>query len=562
MRKKRKFPLVVETNKLQINFVNVCKLKITDLILPEMKKFTFPFFLVSLLWVLPLLASAQTGTFTKVFFDMAGTAHVYATIATHDQGFLIAGDRNDQPLVMKIDQDGNILWQKRLSRPYSRFLCAIASHDSGFLLAGTVFNLAPASEDFLCVKLNASGDTLWSRAIDMGIEDRAFGITESVDHEVVITGYSTPDGASAPSIAVMKLDSAGNLLWGETFYSGNSNNVGRGVCQTPDGGFMVTGSIASATPYNEGLILMKLAPDGTLSWIKRQASTAGQHSQGHDLKVVPGGLVMFNYSTDAGMGLLKTNLLGDVLWSKGYGWSNTVYYGTPGPKLSSTSAGGFQFAQYNDMFGPGGAARTDSSGNLLWSSDIVVISNSALETSDGGCLVTGNGPIYGVSLSPSEWPQIGLVKTDSTGFSSECVWGGAFWESPSTIIWSTPSITSTLKGTISAIHPAIISSIDLDTTSGCVRVFGSVAEDQPQPNSLLVFPNPTDGDFSVQMDKPDSGEISSLEIYNSLGALVYRTSDANTLQSTVIMHNPPAGIYLVRAICEGNPYMQRLVVCR
>jgi hypothetical protein len=527
-----------------------------------MNKISKTFLVLSLLALITITNYAQQATFTRVFYDMEGTAQVYATIATPDQNFLIAGTRNDQPLAMKIDQSGNILWQKRLALPFSHFSCAIASRDSGFLLAGSTSNPAPGSEEFLCVKLNQSGDTIWSRTIDLGYEDRAFGIAESADHEVLITGYSTPDGASPASIAVVKLDSAGNLLWGRTYYSGTSANVGRGVCQIPDGGFVVAGSIASASPYNEGLFLMKLTPDGTLSWIKRQTTTASDQSQGLDVKAVPGGLIVFNASTDAGVGLLKTDFAGNVLWSKGYIWSNFVYFGTPGPKLGQTSRGGFLFVQYLDMFGPGGAAETDSTGNLIWSDELVVISLSALETSDGGCLVTGNGPIMGVSMSPSDLPQIGLIKTDSTGNSSDCVWGGGFWESPNTVSWSTPPITSTVKGSLSMIHPLVIGSVDLDTISGCVTVFGSVAEELQKPNSLLVFPNPSCGIFKVQMEKPDAGKISSLEIYNSMGALVYRSAEANMSQPTVRMQNPSAGIYQVRVICGGRAYTQRIVVCR
>ncbi len=519
--------------------------------------------------------SAQQTTYTKVYYDMTGSAQVYATIATPGQNFLIAGERNDEPLVMKIDSSGSILWQKRLALPYSQLYCAIATRDSGFLLAGKISNPAPAFEDFLCMKLSQAGDTLWTRAIDLGIEDRAFGITESAAHEVVITGYSTPDGASASSIAVVKLDSSGNFLWGRTFYGGNSANVGRGICQVPDGGFVVTGSIAGASPYNEGLILMKLTPDGDLSWIKKQANLVGIYSQGFDIKPLPGGLIVYWTSTDAGVSLMKTDLSGNVLWSKGYTWSNTVYYGTPGPKLGQTSQGGYLFVQYFDMFGTGGAAKTDSSGNLLWSDFVVVISNSAMETSDGGCLISGNGPIYGVSMSPSDRPQIGIIKTDSAGNSTDCAFLGGFWESPYTISWLTPSITSTVKGTATKIHPAIISLIDLDTISGCVTVFGSATENQPQSSSLLIFPNPSDGKFSLEFTTPVSSGTMLLEVFDCRGKQVYRSAlpAINPLPVTlsslpginvvpVTLSSLPPGIYLIRVIAGDEVYTKKLIICR
>lgn len=506
--------------------------------------------------------SAQQAIYTKVYYDMTGSAQVYATIATPDQGFLMAGERNDQPLIMKIDPSGNILWQKRLALPYSHLYCAIATQDSGFLLAGKIANPAPAFEDFLCVKLNQAGDTLWTRAIDLGIEDRAFGITESADHAIMITGYSTPDGASPSSIAVVRLDSAGNFLWGRTFYSGNSANVGRAICQVPDGGFVVTGSIANASPFREGLMLMKLTLDGELSWIKKEDNITGVHSQGYDIKPLPGGLIVYGTDTDAGVSLMKTDLSGNVIWSKGYIWSNTAWYGTPAAKLGQTAQGGFLLVQNLDMFGPGGAAKTDSSGNVIWSDFVVVISNSALETSDGGCLISGNGPIYGVSLSPSDRPQIGIIKTDSTGNSTECVNLGGFWDSPNPVSWMTPPITSTIKGTGSEIHPVIISSVDLDTTSGCVTVFGSVVEDQPQSNSLVIFPNPSDGTFSLEFSGPVTSETMLLEIFDCRGEQVHRSALPAINPLPVTLSSLLPGIYHIRITTGDEVFAKRLIISR
>ncbi len=533
--------------------------------LPSVRSVTMKKLFSTLLATLMVLifqsGSAQQSTYTKVYYDMAGSALVQATVATPGQNFLMAGQRDDQPLVMKIDPSGNILWQKRLENPNSHFYCAIATRDSGFLLAGKISNPSePSLEDMLCVKLNQAGDTLWSRAIDLGIEDRAFGITEGVSHEILITGYSVPDGASPPSIAVVKLDSAGNFLWGRTYYSGNAANVGRGICQVPDGGFVVTGSIANATPYREGLILMKLTPDGELDWIKKQDNTTGVQTQGYDIKPRPDGLIVYGAGTDAGVSLMKTDLSGNVIWSKGYIWCNTTWYGSPVPKLGLTVHGGFLIVQNLDMFGPGGAAETDSTGNVIWSDFLVVISNSALETSDGGCLISGNGPIYGVSLSPSEGPQIGIIKTDSAGLSSECVSPNGFSGSPNAVLWITPPITSTIKGTGIEIHPAIISSVDLDTTSGCVTVFGSVPEDQPPSNSLAIFPNPSDGTFSLEFSRPVTSGTMLLELFGCRGEQVFRSALPAINPVPVTLSSLIPGIYNLRIITGDEVYTKRLII--
>ena len=526
-----------------------------------MNRFLVSLAAISLLMFFPWLVSAQTGTFTKVFYDMGGTAQVYTMVATPDHNFLLAGERDYKPLALKISQDGNVFWQRTLGLSSARFNCAATTQDSGYILAGTVPALSPDITDLLCVRLNTGGDTLWSRVISMGQDESLFAVRETSDHGFILAGYSALTWDVASCIVAIRLDSAGNLLWGRSFYSGNSANTAHGVDQTPDGGFILTGSIATATPYKEGLLLMKLNPDGLVSWVKKETFPVTNYSQGYDVKVIPGGvMVLFSASND-GMGLLKTDFSGNMIWARTYFWGSSLYYGSPGPKLGTSLDGGFQFTMFS-QFSPGFIGRTDSSGMLLWSSDLVLISVAALETSDNGTLIAGNGPILGVNMSPTDNLQVGIIKTDSSGNSSDCVYSGGSAENSYSVNFETPVLTANSLAVLSPIHPAVNQNFDLSESTGCITVTGGQAEDPDRSDKLIVFPNPTEGTFMVRMEKPGTGKFSSLEIYNAMGSLVYRSSVANILQPTVRMHNPPAGIYLVRAVSGGYPFMQRLVVCR
>ena len=53
--------------------------------------------------------NAQQTTFAKVYYDLAGAVQSYAMVKTFDQNYLIAGEKDDQALAMKIDPSGNIL---------------------------------------------------------------------------------------------------------------------------------------------------------------------------------------------------------------------------------------------------------------------------------------------------------------------------------------------------------------------------------------------------------------------------------------------------------------------
>ncbi len=172
------------------------------------------------------IANAQQHTFSKVFYTNTDSVQAYSIVTTYDHNLIIVGEINNIALVLKMDKVGNIIWNKRLGVK-SILYSIVNTNDSCFVIAGTIYNSINLTNDILCVKINVDGDTIWSKAIDMGYNDYANTVQLTNDNAYIISGYSQLTPTSS-RIAVAKLDSTGNLLWCNT-YAGRGRSEERRV---------------------------------------------------------------------------------------------------------------------------------------------------------------------------------------------------------------------------------------------------------------------------------------------------------------------------------------------
>jgi hypothetical protein len=186
----------------------------------------------------------------------------------------------------------------------------------------------------------------------------------------------------------------------------------------------------------------------------------------------------WTFSFDAGFGdvyLIKTNSNGDTLWTRTYGGSDHDW----GRSVQQTTDGGHIVAGYTTSFGTGGSdfcvIKTDSLGDPLWtrtyggSSD--EWANSVQQTTDGGYIVAG----YTTSFGAGNF-DVMLTKLDSLG--NTCI--GEFVLStvqfaPSTVTSPTTVVTS--PPTIVTSPPTTVTSPATEVTTICILQRGDANGD-------------------------------------------------------------------------------------
>jgi N-acetylneuraminic acid mutarotase len=84
-------------------------------------------------------------------------------------------------------------------------------------------------------------------------------------------------------------------------------------------------------------------------------------------------------------------------------------------------------------------------------------------------------------------------------------------------------------------------------------VFSGVASFAKQTGGISVYPNPSNGQFNLQITNYEVG-IKNIEVYNILGEKVYSNPFAiHNSQFTIDLSSQPSGIYLYRVMAEdGN----------
>ena len=226
------------------------------------------------------------------------------------------------------------------------------------------------------------------------------------------------------------------------------------------------------------------------------------------------------------------------------------------PTLQFTSDSGFAFVttgMYN-----GQLLKTDPTGSLEWLQYEFLIAVDAIESYDKGFVTIGNGPIFGVKMAPTDNPQIGIIKSDSLGYSVDCADYGANLSSDFESDFIPDTISSLfLDVNITDLHPEISNS-SLELFVGCVAFIGGVAE--METPVFTILPNPSSGSFQIQINDQQDLNFNKLNIYNTEGKVVFQSTDATVLQNTIDLHAQPNGMYFAQIVFQKGTFSQKFIV--
>jgi hypothetical protein len=111
------------------------------------------------------------------------------------------------------------------------------------------------------MKLTSNGSISWQKSYGGSSNDDAFyDVEQTSDGGYIAVGETASYGKGGSDIWVMKLSSLGNPQWQKT-YGGTSNESGRDIILTEDGGYLIAGSANSFGANNDTWIL-KLDSEG------------------------------------------------------------------------------------------------------------------------------------------------------------------------------------------------------------------------------------------------------------------------------------------------------------
>jgi hypothetical protein len=293
----------------------------------------------------------------------------------------------------------------------------IETSDGGYIIGGWTYSYGSGGCDVYLVKTFSSGDSAWAKVYGGSLNDGCSSIEEIPGGGYILVGLTYSSGAGGSDVFIVRTDSAGDSLWTET-YGGSGDDCGESIQLTYDGGFIITGNRYSFITNSSDVYLIKTDANGESLWTK----TYGGKNNDRGFAVVQtpdSGYVIAGRTESFGAGeydvyLIRTNSIGDTMWTRTYGGINNDYCYS----VSQTSDSGFIMAGHTRSFGSGNwdiyLIKTDMDGNVVWDktygeSDIDE-SFSVKETSDSGYIVAGATRIPG-----SGNDDMFLLKTKSNG---------------------------------------------------------------------------------------------------------------------------------------------------
>jgi hypothetical protein len=225
----------------------------------------------------------------------------------------------------------------------------VETSDNGFAIAGITDVSNSGQSDVYLVRTNANGDTSWTRNWGGGDDDEGHCVEQTPDGGFIIAGNTLSYGAGDSDVYLLRIDAFGDTLWTRT-YGGSSGDWGRCVRLTSDGGFVIAGHTSSYGAGLSDMYLVKTDAAGDTIWTRTYGLDHYEYCNA--VVEVNNGYTLVGHSqsfgaTDKDLYIVRTNLLGDTLWTKVIGEDLEDW----GYDIESTADGGYIVAGYTNSYG-------------------------------------------------------------------------------------------------------------------------------------------------------------------------------------------------------------------
>ncbi|HWY39026.1 MAG TPA: T9SS type A sorting domain-containing protein [Bacteroidia bacterium] len=432
-----------------------------------------------------------------------GIIYGYSVQQTSDSGFIVAGNSG----IIKTNAVGKVTWGVYYNGVL--FYSARQTFDGGYIIAGTVGNSSSSNGiDIYLLKLNPAGIKQWSKKLGGPLDDVSTCIRQTADSGYVSLGYTTSFGAGSNDIYLVKMNRNGDTLWtrtygGTNFEGGTSNRQNLEI--TSDSGFIIGSFTNSFGAGGNDAYVIKTKSNGDILWTR----TYGGNGNEAIYCIKPtsdGGYVFTGFTTSFGGGnndiyVVKTNAAGDTLWTRAFGGANSDI----GEGIEETSDKGFMIACSASSFGNG-------------NNDVLLIKTNAAGNSS--C-----NQFYTATIVNSTTSAIGNTST------------GKIY-----ITLNSNNLGPTYRG--GGIVTNICTPNDIKNTA-------------QENTSFTVFPNPTEGEFTLSFNEDHTGKI-KVSLSNILGDVIYSTVPCKD----AVIHLPPGianGIYFLKVEAEKTTVQQIII---
>jgi len=194
-----------------------------------------------------------------LLIDIKYSQDLHRVTATADGGAIAIGQAGAFYIV-KINKYGDTTWVKGYGGVGDGWdILQLA--DGGYMAFGDRDFGGSDDEDFWLLRLDTLGDTLWSKRYQSPAPDYGYGLEQTADGGFVMAGTTYRNGGVDPTdFLIIRTDADGDTLWTKTI-GGDYGEYATDIRQTSDGGYIVVGRTESFGAGYWDFYVVKLAPD-------------------------------------------------------------------------------------------------------------------------------------------------------------------------------------------------------------------------------------------------------------------------------------------------------------
>lgn len=264
----------------------------------------------------------------------SGNEYLYRMIPTADGGYLLGGTTNssgaggDDVWLVKLDEHGDLVWQKAYGQAGSQTLEDLASTPDGGTVVAADVQVAGHGYDAWVFKVDASGSVLWSETLGGTGNDYPRALVQAADGIVGMVGSTYSAGPLAQGWLVgFKPD--GSLESQNAFGPPGTELFGEDVTEDSNGKFFILGEGYDPPGNAAQVFVLKMDSQGTISWQESIGGTDNDEPY-HVVADAEGGCIIVGRTasfpgggstTDGWAAHLSEG--GQVTWQNRYGEADT-----------------------------------------------------------------------------------------------------------------------------------------------------------------------------------------------------------------------------------------------
>jgi len=221
--------------------------------------------------------------------------------------------------VLKLDEEGNEIWNRTYGSNIVEFASDAAMDEEGIIIAGLkTKSLGSMEQDAWVIKIDYDGNLLWERAFGGSGIDWLFCI-ERDGNDFIMGGYSSSFTSISWDAWLVKIDREGNEIWNRTYGGGDVDTIEDVIVS--DDGYIAAGHTMSYGRVQDAF-LMRVDRNGEEKWMK--IFGGGSWDAVVDVKKYGDYYILAGRTDSFGAGssdawLLKLNENGKEIWNKTFG---------------------------------------------------------------------------------------------------------------------------------------------------------------------------------------------------------------------------------------------------